>query len=170
MIIRPKNQNRMIMWYCLLGFILIGGISVVSWLLFENIQNKTWEEIKGVIVASVVSYLAWIQLAYRLILDIVLYIRKFKNAKNNTPIQLIEYGSKYLPKETKKVSQNALKQEINSYSIEKKFGDNLVKVTDKEIVVVYGKEFETKEEYFKSIAYTLGEVQEEIRKKQQNGI
>lgn len=166
MIIRAKNQNRMIAFYVFLGIVLIVGVSVVSWLLFENIQQKGYEEIKTIIVASIVSYLAWIQLAYRLILDIVLYAKRFKNAKNNAPIQLIEYGSKYLPKETKKVSQNALKQEMKKYQVEKKFGDNLVRISDKEIVVVYGKEFDSVQDYYKSIAYTLGEIQEEIRKKE----
>lgn len=166
MIIRPKNQNRMIAWYVVLALTLIGGISIVSWLLFENINEKGYEEVKAIIVASIVSYLAWIQLAYRLILDIVLYIKKFKNAKIGAPIQLIECGSKYLPKQAKKVSQNALKQEINKYVVEKKFGDNLVKITPKEIVVVYGKEFESEQDFYKSIAYTLGEIQEEIRKKE----
>lgn len=169
MVIRQKNQNRQIFLYVVLGLILICGVSVVSWLLFDNIQNKSYEEIKAMIVASIVSYLAWIQLAYRLILDIVLYVKRFKNIKNGTQIQVIETSSKYLPKETKKVSQNALKQEFKKYIVEKKLGDNLIRITDKEIVVVYGKEFETREEFYKSIAYTLSEIQEEIRKKE-NGI
>lgn len=169
MIIKPKNQNRMIAWYVILGLVLICGLSFVSWLLFDNIQNKTWEEIKTMIVASIISYLAWLQLAYRLILDIVLYVKKFKNAKINAPIQLIEYGSKYLPKEAKKVSQNVLKQEIKGYCVEKKIGDNLVRITDKEIVVVYGKEFQSREDFLNSISYTIGEIKEEIRK-QENGI
>lgn len=169
MIIRQKNQNRQIFLYVVLTLILICGVSVVSWLLFDNIQNKSYEEIKAMIVASIVSYLAWIQLAYRLILDIVLYVKRFKNIKNGAQIQVIETSSKYLPKETKKVSQNSLKQEFKKYIVEKKLGDNLIRITDKEIVVVYGKEFETKEEFYKSIAYTLSEIQEEIRKKE-NGI
>lgn len=169
MVIRQKNQNRQIFLYVVLGLILICGVSVVSWLLFDNIQNKSYEEIKAMIVTSIVSYLAWIQLAYRLILDIVLYVKRFKNIKNGTQIQVIETSSKYLPKETKKVSQNALKQEFKKYIVEKKLGDNLIRITDKEIVVVYGKEFETREEFYKSIAYTLSEIQEEIRKKE-NGI
>lgn len=162
MIIKPKNQNRMIAWYIVLGLVLVGGVSIVSWLLFDNIQNKTWEEIKTMIVASIVSYLAWLQLAYRLILDIVLYIRKFKSVKD-VKIELIESTSAYLPKETKKIKQS---KDIEKHALETKIGDNLVKITPKEIVVVYGREYIDKEDFLNSISYTLGEIKETIRKKE----
>lgn len=162
MIIKMKSQNRMIALYVLLTLILICGVSVVSWLLFDNIQNKSYEEIKAMIVASIVSYLAWIQLAYRLILDVVLYVKKFKNAKN-LKVELIESPSVYAPKETKKIKQS---KQIEKHILEKKIGDNLVKVTPKEIVIVYGREYIDKEDYLKSIAYTLGEIKETIRKQE----
>lgn len=165
MILRPKNHNKIILLYIFLGIVLLGGLGFASYLLFDKIGGKSWDEIKTIIIASVLTYLTWIQLAYRLILDIVLYVRKFKNV-NKGVVQLIEQPSKYLPKETKKVSQNALKQEIKTYSVEKKLGDNLIRITDKDIVIVYGKEYESKEDYFRSISYTLGEIQEEIRRKQ----
>lgn len=165
MVIRPKNHNRMIVWYVSLALVLIGAISFVSYLLFDKIEGKGWEDIKTIIVASIVAYLSWIQLAYRFILDIILYTKKFKQAKKGVT-QLIEVPSAYAPKQTKKVSQNIVKQDLKGMYVEKPIGDNLVRVSDKEIVIVYNKEFTSLEDYHKSISYTLGEIQEEIRKKQ----
>lgn len=79
MVIRPKNHNRMIVWYVILAFVLVGAVSFVSYLLFDKIEGKTWEEIKTIIVASIVAYLSWLQLAYRFVLDIVLYTKKNSN-------------------------------------------------------------------------------------------
>lgn len=166
MTLRPKNHKKIIIWYILLAIVLISGISFVSYLLFDKIGGKSWEEIKTIIVASIIAYLGWLQLAYRLILDVVLYTRKFKSAKNGV-IHVIESPSAYKPKQAKKVVQN---KEIKTHMVEKKLGDNLIRITDKDIVIVYGKTFETQEDYYKSIQYTLGEIQEEIRKKMSDGI
>lgn len=164
MILRPKNHNKIILLYVFLGMVLLGGLGFASYLLFDKIGGKSWDEIKTIIIASVLTYLTWIQLAYRLILDIVLYVRKFKNV-NKGVVQLIEQPSKYVPKESKKIKQDQIK---DKFVLEKQIGDNLVRVTNKDIVIVYGREFIDKEDYYNAISYTFGEIKEIIRKKEPN--
>lgn len=169
MLIKPKNHNRTILLYVLIGMVLIGALIGVSFLLFDKIgirhEEETWaqywDRIKPLIVASIITYLGWIQLAYRFTLDIILYIRKFKQVKN-VKVELIEAPSAYAPKQTKKIKQT---KDLEKCVLENKIGDNLVRITPKEIVVVYGREFVDKEDYLNSIVYTFGEIKEIIRKK-----
>lgn len=161
---KVKRDLKKELLYVSLTIFMLGGLGVVSWLLWDKIEKQSWETIKTTIVASIIGYLGWLQLAYRLVLDIVLYRKRFKTS-NKAIIEHVERPSKYLPKQSKKVSQNALKQEIEHISSETQIGDNFVRVSKKEIVIVFGKEFESKDDLINSITYTLNEIKENIRKK-----
>lgn len=142
---------------CLIAFLIIfilAGIAVSSWLLWDNFQKKTPEEIKTTIITAIVSYGGLIWLSVKVIMDIVLYVKRFKT-QIEPILEVVEKPSKYLPKQAKKVSQNALKQEINTISKEIKIRDNFVRISNKEIVIVFGKEYESKYELVKELNETL---------------
>lgn len=157
----PKHNYKKEIFFGAMIVFIIAALSVSSWLLWENFQNKTWEEIKTIIVASIATYGGLTWLAIKVTMDIIIYTKRFKT-QIETKIELIEQPSKYLPKETKKVSQNALKQEFEDYCIEKKIGDNLVRITPKEIVIVFGKDFVDRYEFKKSMSSTWGAVMDHI--------
>ena len=133
---------------------IIAALSVSSWLLWENFQNKTQEEIKTTIVTAIATYGGLCWLSVKVTMDTILYVKRFKT-QIESKIEIIEQPSKYLPKETKKVSQKALKQEIDTISKEYKIRDNFVRISNKDIVIVFGKDYQSKYELVKELNETL---------------
>lgn len=161
--IKVKRDYKKEWMFGLLGVAALGVLGVVSWLLWDNIQTKGWDQVQTIIVTSILSYLSWIWFVSKLVIDIFLYRKRFKLSTETPQISMVETHSKYLPKDTKKVSQNALNEKFKDFEKEFKYKDNFVKITKKEIVIVYGREFENSEDYYKSMSETLTKIANEIR-------
>lgn len=162
--IRVKRDYKKEWMFGLLGVAALGVLGVVSWLLWDNIQTKGWDQVQTIIVTSILSYLSWIWFVSKLVIDIFLYRKRFKLSTETPQISMVETHSKYLPKDTKKVSQNALNEFLEKLQQETKIRNNPIRITKKDIVIVFGKEYETKQEFYKDMQETTNKIVEIIRK------
>lgn len=162
--IKVKRDYKKEWMFVFLGVAALGVLGVVSWLLWDNIQTKGWDQVQTIIVTSILSYLSWVWFVSKLVIDIFLYKKRFKLSTETPQISMVETHSKYLPKDTKKVSQNALNEFLEKLQQETKIRNNPTRITKKDIVIVFGKEYETKQEFYKDIQETTNKIVEIIRK------
>lgn len=154
----PTQKKKI--WYSLGGVILIGCIIAISFLLWDNLSNIDWDNLKSRIATSIVAYLSMIFLGFK-----VVWFFAMEYAKKKKRAEEISYIITNTEKEVKKMSKKTTNtQNLNNLNKTFKTQNFTFEITPKKITIEATGKFTSAEDYYKKIKAEMGNFHELLRK------